>query len=139
MDNERYQLLQIKIQKNTKKLKGKKQMKGLLNMLIEASVLWLAVAVTGCVTIESPGLTIQPVAQYSLHQVKDDLFVAVEPFRDKAKVLKYFGTDLLSDGILPILTVVENHSRTSSFVLLKEQFSLTRLCLKTRSLGIFVS
>lgn len=85
------------------------------------------VAVTGCVTIESPDLTIQPVAQYSLHQVKGDLFVAVEPFRDKEKVSKHFGTDLLSDGILPVLVVIENHNRTSSFVSLKEKFSFTIL------------
>lgn len=104
---------------------GKKRMKGLLKTPIVASLLWLVVAVTGCVTIESPDLAIQPVDRYSLYQVKDDLFVAVEPFHDKEKVLRYFGANLLSDGILPVLTVAENHSRTSSFVLLKEQFSLT--------------
>ena len=99
-------------------------MKGLLKTLIVASLSWLVVAVTGCVTIESPDLAIQAVAQYRLHQVKDDLFVAVEQFRDKERILKYFGADLLSKGILPVLTVVENHNRNSSFILLKEQFSL---------------
>ncbi|MFH1349035.1 MAG: hypothetical protein ABIH58_05380 [Patescibacteria group bacterium] len=72
-----------------------------------------------------PELAVQPVSQYRLSQVKDNLFIAVEPFYDKEKIEEYFGRDLLSDGILPILLVAENHNQTSSFVLLKEQFSLT--------------
>ena len=78
----------------------------------------------GCASLHLPEYKPQTIDRYPHAQVKDGLAIAANPLIDKEEVVKYFGADLLSLDVLPVLVVAENRSLSSSFVLSKEQFSL---------------
>lgn len=59
--------------------------------------------------------------EYAYVQIQDGLAVAVHPAVVEAEQDTYFGTSLLSDGILPVLVTVENRTATSSFILLTDR------------------
>ncbi len=86
----------------------------------------LPIIIIGCTTVNLPDYSPKAFEQYHLYQTKDNLSIAIEPFYDKDKIKKYFGIDLLSHNILPMFVIAENQNPTSSFVLLKEQFSISK-------------
>ena len=73
-----------------------------------------------------PDVPIHPVREYTYLQEKDKLIVAVEPYFETEKIITYFGTDLLSQGILPVLVVAENHHLKSGFLLDKTNISISK-------------
>lgn len=86
----------------------------------------LPILTMSCTFTKYPDYKVPPLAQHYLAQNKENLFVAIEPFYDKGKTKDYFGVDLLSHNILPIFVAVENHNSSSSFMLLKEKFSISK-------------
>jgi len=52
-------------------------------------------------------------------QTVDDFTLALEPLVDEDELDRYFGTDLVEDGILPIFVSLRNSSPTRSFIVLK--------------------
>lgn len=90
-------------------------------VLIFASILF-----SGCSSKRFPSYPVQQINQYSYHQEKGGLEVAIEPLldKDKGKIEKYFGMNLLSSKIIPVFVVARNNSTSSSFVLAKDRFLL---------------
>ncbi len=88
---------------------------------------WLlsaTVALNGCSTMKLPEHPVQPANYSPYSQIKDGLAVAIEPLTSSQESEKYFGTDLLSAGILAVFVTAENRGAPSSFLVTKEQFSL---------------
>lgn len=71
----------------------------------------------GCGTIiYLPAMPDRPTSDYHLSQESSGLSVAVDPLLDSERVKNFFGLDLLSEGLLPVLVVVENHHEQDVFV-----------------------
>lgn len=90
-------------------------------------IVWTVLSIfimNGCSTMHLPDYQSQPFSQYQHSQVKDGLAVAIHPLTTKEENKKYFGTDLLSANILAVLVVAKNRSSSSSFILLKDRFSM---------------
>jgi len=92
--------------------------------LLSGSCLCLLALACGCATPTNPAVLIQPACDYPLHQEKQDLHIAVQPFKNKAQLQRYFQTNLLAKGILALLVIAENHHPNASFLLLKNEFLL---------------
>jgi len=80
--------------------------------------------VAGCGTLQLPDYPTRSTAAHQYHAVGDELALSVHPLVTSREVKKYFGTNLLGKGILPVHFVVENRGATSSFVVADENFSL---------------
>ena len=74
-------------------------------------------SLTGCSTIKLPDVPITPASSYKFHQEQAGLTIALEPFLEPDRVKETFGLNLLSEGVLPLLLVVDNHSDELSFSL----------------------
>jgi len=61
-----------------------------------------------CAATKLPEVEIRPLSQYSLSQRKSDIALAIDPYFEEERVKKYFGFNLLEDGILPVFLIVEN-------------------------------
>ena len=85
------------------------------------SILSVAVFVSGCATMKLPEYKAQSIEAYPNSHVKDGLMVAVDPVTEESELKKYFGINLFAKGLLPVLVVAENRSKSSSFVLSKDQ------------------
>lgn len=66
----------------------------------------------------------QKFEQYKNVQIEDGVAVAVHPLDDPKEVEKYFGNDLLSEGVLPVFVHVENRHPTKSIVVSKSKTTL---------------
>lgn len=78
----------------------------------------------GCATIQFPDVSVRPASEYHLFVEKGEFRISVEPFLEKERVKELFGINLLSEGIVPVLVVAENHNSQSSFLLKKTAFLL---------------
>jgi hypothetical protein len=58
-------------------------------------------------------------------QTKGGLSVALEPIMNRKALKTCFGVDLVSKGFIPILVVAENRDTGRSFILLKEEVSIS--------------
>ena len=76
----------------------------------------------GC-TFKLPSVAIQPIQQYNFVQGQDGLKIALDPFFEEERLKEFFGYDLLSHGILPVLVVAENNNPKSGYLLEKKFFS----------------
>lgn len=76
----------------------------------------------GCATMAVPP-QYEP-TKFSTHQESGGIKVSIEPFVDKSMVKKYFGEDLISDGIFPIYVRIENGSKDNSIFINENTFSL---------------
>ena len=65
----------------------------------------------------------QPTA-YKSHTEQHDLSLAAKALTDPKEVKKYFGANILKDGILPVHVVIVNGSKKDSYILLKENVGL---------------
>ena len=70
-------------------------------------ILFITILVSGCPTLplEYP---VQGVDQYRWTSTKGGLAVAIHPLVNETENKKYFGTDLIARGILPVLIVFQN-------------------------------
>jgi hypothetical protein len=84
-----------------------------------------------CATSKPPELTSNSPLAYSLNETKEGLIVAVNPVTDKQGETKWFGKDILADGLLPIQIIVENRNASRSFIISKEE-----VLLKSASSGV---
>lgn len=75
----------------------------------------------GCRTMAVPKLTAQKADAYEHHVEKDGLVIGVHALTDKSEVKQMFNVNLLNNGVVPILVVVENRSANSSFVVAKDK------------------
>ena len=85
--------------------------------------LFLMLLLPSCTTLELPDYPAQSFDRFPLSLTKAGLTVAVQPLTDVEEQNKYFGTDLVSNGILPVFVVAHNQS-SFSFLLQKDSFSL---------------
>lgn len=81
-------------------------------------------SLAGCASIKPPDVRVQPASQYQLFQEKEGLKISIDPFLDEDKVKKFFGVDLLAEGILPVLVIAENYNTKNSYFLQKDNFLL---------------
>jgi len=80
----------------------------------------ICVLVAGC-GVRVRNLPSQNLLDYKFSSSRDGLRISIDPFSDKERVEKYFGVDLLSDGILPVLVGFENIDSEDGFILVKEK------------------
>jgi hypothetical protein len=79
----------------------------------------------GCAIAVPPEVKIKPMLTYKFVEERDGLKISIDPFIEENRVKEYFGTDLNSLGILPVLIVAENSSPKSSYFLTKKDFTLS--------------
>ena len=95
-----------------------------VNVLLP-SVISLALMVSGCSTPpRAEPYHVQAFEQYKNVQIQDGVAVTVYPMNDSQEVKKYFGNDVLSEGVLPVYVLVENRHATSSFVVSGDKVAL---------------
>ena len=86
--------------------------------------LWLVVLsyglLTGCVTMDIPPDKVRPLASYPLKVEQQRLTVAVSAL-ERNEVKEVFGSDIVDDGVLPILVMAENRNPSTSFVLARNK------------------
>ncbi|NOT55665.1 MAG: hypothetical protein HOP18_13780 [Deltaproteobacteria bacterium] len=87
-------------------------------------LLTVAFVVGGCASKKLLDYPAQPPSSYPYSQVKDGLAVSIQPLTSPQESEKYFDTDLSSRGILAIFVSAENQGSPSTFILLKERFTL---------------
>lgn len=75
----------------------------------------------GCRTMSVPKLESQQADLYAQHKEIGGLVVAVNPMTQREEIKQNFNTDLLDEGLLPILVVAENRNPSSSFIIAKEK------------------
>lgn len=85
--------------------------------LVLWSILLLSTVAAGQKFPEYP---VRSASQYSSSQTKNGIRVAIEPVGDGDQQKKYFRTKLESQGVLPILVVLENGSDGSSLLLRRD-------------------
>jgi hypothetical protein len=89
------------------------------------TILICCLSVTGCATLTMPpNVPVDNVSKYNLSVEKEGLAIAVDPFFEKDRLKRFFDTDLLDNGILPIMIVVENNSKNDGYILDKNSFSI---------------
>jgi len=77
-----------------------------------------------CAIAVPPEVKIKPTITYKFFDEKDGLKISIDPIFEENRVKEYFGTDLNSLGILPVLIVAENSSSKSSYLVTKKDISL---------------
>jgi len=82
------------------------------------------IAGTGCGTLQLPPIQPQAAASYPVHQGQNGLIVAMKTMCDPTENKRYFGLDLVSAKVLPILVVIANESNSDSFLTLREKCAL---------------
>lgn len=103
---------------------GDRHMNGIRRIARYAQAgLMFLVFVGGC-SMSLPEYPLVSVDECVYRTEKDPVAVAVLPLTQKNEVKRYFGADLLDRGVLPVCVVVENASRTSSFVVDRSKVSL---------------
>jgi hypothetical protein len=83
-----------------------------------------ALAASGCATRLTEVKAKSP-QSCPFHQSKDGLSFGLEPITDKETLTGWFGKDITTEGLLPLLVVVENHNPSNSFLISKERILLT--------------
>ncbi len=97
-----------------------------------AALLSIMIVLHACTTLQLPEYQAKPLARYPSSLSKDGLSVAIHPLTDGEENEKYFGTDLVSNGILLVFVIARNEG-SSSFILKKDQFSLGNIDRLTES------
>ena len=76
----------------------------------------------GCATMKPPPQ--YKLTEFLMHQESDGIKVSVEPFVDKKRIKKYFGTDLIAKGIFPFYVRIVNGLKDTSIFVDESTFSL---------------
>jgi hypothetical protein len=88
---------------------------------------WVLATITvvgGCAAKKLPDPPAPSVVSYPYSQITDGLAVAIQPLTNAQESTRYFGTDLLSRGILAVLVSAENRDSQANFLLSKDRFAL---------------
>lgn len=99
-------------------------MKGERAAIIIIAAFTVCLFFTGCVGLPHHELPSKNISAYNFTSSIDGLKISVDPFSDEERLKKYFGTDLISRGILPILIEFENINSEDGFYLIKEKTHL---------------
>lgn len=67
----------------------------------------------GCSVKHLPDAVTQQPATYRYHTSVDGIDVGIDPYLEEQRIVEYFGTNLLSDGILPVYLVIRNNTETT--------------------------
>lgn len=86
-----------------------------------------------CATPDFPKITPHPISQYTFFKNIDGLSIAIDPYFEEERVEQVFGINLISKGVLPIFTVIENHNK-ATYLIEKKQFSLHNPELENKNL-----
>jgi len=76
-----------------------------------------------CAAPDLPKISPRPISQYTSSKTIDGLSMAIDPYFEEERMMQLFGINLISKGILPVFTIIENGSNTILFVE-KANFSL---------------
>jgi hypothetical protein len=79
---------------------------------------------SSCAISAPPNLAVKPNQTFKFTKEEEGLTISIDPFFENERLRNYFGTNLLSYGILPVLVVAENHNPNTGFLLEKNQVSL---------------
>ena len=91
-------------------------------LLVIASVLpIISFIFPSCSPVEIKEVTIQKADYYRFTSQKAGLKISVDPYTEENRLKDFFGCDLLSRGVLPILIVIENQNAEDGYILVKEK------------------
>ena len=74
--------------------------------------------------MEIKKVTAQKADSYKYTAEKAGLKISVDPYREEDRLKEFFGCDLLSRGVLPVLVVFENKSAEDGYIFIKEKSGL---------------
>lgn len=94
------------------------------------SIVVILFVLCGCETVKFTDYHQDAINNLNKQKIKDGLSIAILALTDNDKVISYFGTDLLSSGILPVLIVAENNNESSSFIIHKERITFSNISAK---------
>jgi len=80
----------------------------------------------GCAKYSLPDIKVTSTELYNTHKEMEGLSMAIDPYIDKEKMDKFFGMNLTDKGIIPVMIIIENHSK-SSYLVEKNAFSIAAL------------
>lgn len=107
-----------------------RKIKRALSLVLISS--FLSSQMAGCAAITVPDYPQdKPVSSYTKAAPVKELHIAIQPMTDRKEQEKYFGKDLLKDGVLPIYIMAENRHPSTSFILNKDMISLKESKEKT--------
>jgi hypothetical protein len=84
----------------------------------------LAFTVTNCAPVQMKNVVVQKSEHYKFTSHRDGLKISVDPYTEEIRLKDYFGCDLLSRGILPVLIVFENQSSEDGYVIITDKANL---------------
>lgn len=93
-----------------------------MKRIFRVAIIGFSFLIMGC-TVKISDVAVKPTPQYKFCQEKGGLKIAIDPFFEKERLKEYFGADLVSHGILPLLIIVENHHLKAGYLLDKKFFS----------------
>ena len=86
--------------------------------------LGISITLLGC-GVEVHDITAPDASSCKFTGKTDGLKVSAEPFIEKDKLIRYFGSDLRSKGLIPILIIFENKNAGDGFIIVQERAKLT--------------
>src|SRR5262249_39972838 len=81
------------------------------------TVMVLAITHSACTTMSGPTFQPSTADRYGLRQEQQGLLVAAHAMVTAAEMDEVFRANLLENGFLPVLLVLENRSPSSTFVI----------------------
>ncbi|MDN5849141.1 MAG: hypothetical protein L0H63_05810 [Nitrococcus sp.] len=70
----------------------------------------------GCTSYQVVRIPVRDAGLYPVSQTLDAISVGIDPIKDGRRSARYFGIDLLDQGILPVVITVSNHGRSRAAV-----------------------
>jgi len=95
--------------------------------ILSSSLMIFFLVATGCAPVEIKKVTVLKAADYKFRSENAGLNISVDPFREENRLKVFFGCDLLSRGILPVLVVIENQNAKDGYILVKEGSALVAM------------
>ena len=87
------------------------------------SFLLYSLFILGCVhNTQFPDVPISDVSMYARNLNNNGLKIASDPFIEEDRVIRYFGENLLSDGILPVMIIIDNGSEKAVLIEVKNTY-----------------
>lgn len=88
------------------------------------SIFLISSILVACSPVNIQKVTVQKASSYEFCASKAGLMVSADPFFEEERLKEFFGANLLSKGILPVLVVFENVKAHDGFVLLTDRANL---------------
>jgi hypothetical protein len=95
--------------------------------ILSSSLMIFFFVITGCSPVEIKKVTVQNTDSYKFTTQNAGLRISVDPYKEENRLVEYFGCDLLSRGVLPVLVVIENQNAEDGYILLKEKSALMKI------------